>query len=43
MSNPEVLREYNEMKLSFEGKDISEYRTAREKFFDDLKISGMLN
>lgn len=42
-SNPEVLKEYNEVKLSFEGKDISEYRAAREKFFEELKSRGLLS
>lgn len=41
--NPKVLKEYSEMKLSFDGKDICEYRAAREKFFKGLKARGILN
>ena len=41
-NNPDVLKEYNEMKLSFEGKDIREYRAARHKFFETLKAKGLL-
>lgn len=42
-SNPEVLEEYNKMKLNFEGKDINEYRAAREKFFEELKARRILD
>lgn len=41
--NPEVLEKYNQMKLSFNGKDIKEYRTARAKFFEELKARGLLH
>lgn len=42
-NNPEVLREYNAIKLGFEGKDIDEYRAARMRFFEGLKERGILN
>lgn len=42
-SNPEVLERYNKMKLSFDGRDVKDYRTARAKFFGALKTEGLLH
>ena len=42
-SNPEVLERYNKIKLSFNGKDIKDYRIARAKFFEELKTEGLLH
>mgnify|MGYP001614103237 CR=1 FL=1 len=42
-NNPKVLEQYNKMKLSFEGKDIKDYRAARAKFFEELKNEGLLH
>jgi GrpB-like predicted nucleotidyltransferase (UPF0157 family) len=37
LKNPKVLKEYNQLKLRFQGKSINNYRKEREKFFDKLK------
>ena len=42
-NNPEVLKEYNKLKLSFEGKDISEYIAARARFFEELETRDLLH
>lgn len=42
-SNQKVLERYNQMKLSFNGKDIKDYQTARAKFFEELKTEGLLH
>lgn len=36
-SNPELLEEYNSMKLKFEGKDMDEYRKEKSDFFEKLR------
>lgn len=37
INNVELLKEYNQMKLQFEGKDMDEYRKAKSDFFDKLR------
>ena len=35
--NPDMLKEYNEMKQRFENKDMEEYRKEKAKFFQKLR------
>ncbi len=42
LTNPNVLDEYNKLKLSYDGKSIDDYRAARKKFFEGLKKRGLL-
>jgi GrpB-like predicted nucleotidyltransferase (UPF0157 family) len=37
-SNPQKVLELNKIKLSFEGKNIDDYRKEKSKFFENLKL-----
>lgn len=37
IDNPNLLEEYNQMKLKFEGKDMNQYRKIKSDFFDKLR------
>lgn len=41
-NNLTVLEEYNNLKLSYNGKSIDNYRAARGKFFEGLKTRWLL-
>jgi len=42
IENPDILKEYNQMKRKFEGKNINDYYNGRSQFFDGLKSRGFL-
>lgn len=37
ISNPELLAEYNTLKLQFEGGDSKKYKKAKDRFYEKLK------
>lgn len=40
LNDPKLVQKYNQLKLSFEGKDMDEYRKAKNKFFEKIKKHG---
>ena len=42
-TNPEVLKRYNELKLSFNGKSMYKYIAERARFFEELKREELLH
>ena|SRR5579884_482379 len=38
IGNPQLLHEYNQLKLKFEGKEMDEYRKEKSDFFEKLRV-----
>lgn len=41
--SPELIEKFNEMKIKFEGKDMSEYRKEKADFFQKLREMHLIN